>query len=439
MKTESLRILFRPRRNHLTLRGGDLVSLEQSVRALQALGAECVISNDLSLELARFDLVHLYTFENLTAMLEDFVNARRSGKHVVVTPIYWRRQYWDDMSERNAVERPNFDPAHMDVNDPSRRALVHWLDEQADRVTMQLLLDACGKIFPFSETEGALIAEDFNIAGEKICTAPDGLDEEFAQGDANRFWEKYAAPLGGKRDFVMTAARIEAQKNTLNVIRAWNSETIPLVFIGRATEPAYFEQCRAEAGAHVHFLGEMSPADLADAYAAAKVHVLASWWELMPHSAVEAALAHCNLAVTQNCPAREIFGDDCWICDPSDGQSIHAAIRAAFDAPRQTQLASHLRERFTWERTGKILADAYRQVVSQPVLPPNHLYLERLHQIAALRAEAWKLRELHYHELEARARELRGWLRELENQRAARKSVAHPLHFARRWLKRVQA
>ncbi len=434
---DALKILFRPRRNYSTRRGGDLVSLEQSARALQALGAECVISNDLTLDLARFDIVHLYTFENMTAMLEDFVNARRHSKRVVVTPIYWRRVYWDEMRERNAETRPEFDPARMDVNAPSRRALVHWLDEQADRVTMRVILDACEKIFPFSETEGTLLAEDFNLAREKICAAPDGVDEEFAQGDANRFWAKYARQLGGARDFIMTAARIEAQKNTLNVIRAWRDETIPLVFIGRATEPAYMQQCRAHAGAHVHFLGEMSPAELADAYAAARVHALASWWELMPHSAVEAALAHCNLVVTQNSPARETFGDACWLCDPADTQSIHDAMRAAYDAPRQTQLAAQLRERFNWERTGKILANAYRELLSHPAPPLDNAYVERLREVTALRAEAYALRELHYQKLEQNARELHDWMRDLESRRAARKKFPRPFEAARRFWKRV--
>lgn len=433
----SLNVLFRTRRNADSLRGGDVMSLAQTIQQLEPLGVKAVISNDPALDLTPFDLIHIYTLDLSAVALGYVVQARRQKKRVVVTPVYWRRRYWDLMRERSAPERPHFDPATMDAQDPARRELTQWLDEQAETATSRLILDAAERVFPKSEMEAALLEADLYTSAAKLRVAPNGIDEQFAHGDAGRFAQRYGAQIGTPGDFVLSVARIEAQKNSLQLVRAWKQERIPLVFIGQATEPEYLAKCRAEAGANVHFLDPMTPPELADAYTAAKVHVLVSWWEQVGRSAMEAGMAGCNLVMTENSPAREYFGEECFLCDPGDARSIHDAVRAAYDAPRQNRFAARLRQNCSWEQTAQVYANTYNELVSRAPAPLPESYAERLQQIADLRAEAWTLRELHYNELESRARELQAWMREMEAARDARMSSSRPLEAARRWFKRA--
>ena len=160
------------------------------------------------------------------------------------------------------------------------------------------------------------------------------------------------------------------------------------MFIGAVTEPAYLERCRAEAGASVHFLGLLPPQELADAYAAADVHVLASLVEQMGRVALEAGMAGCNLVMTQNSPAR-IF----WRRVPlvrsrqSNDHSRRDACspgRAAFEPARAT-----FREQFTWARAAHVLAEAYHELQTRPALPLPDDYNKRLMEVIDLRAEAW--------------------------------------------------
>lgn len=432
-----LKVLFRTRRNADSLRGGDVMSLAQTIEKLEPLGVRAVVSNDPAVDLTPFDLIHIYTLDLAAVALQYLVQARRENKRVVVTPVYWRRRYWDLMRERSAPERPHLNPATMDAQDPARRELTQWLDEQAEMATARLILDAAERVFPKSAMEAALLEADLRTSPAKMRVAPNGIDEQFAHGDAERFAQRFGAQIGNARDFVLSVARVEAQKNSLQLVRAWKQETVPLVFIGQATEPDYLAKCRAEAGANVHFLEPMTPSELADAYAAAKVHVMVSWWEQVGRSAMEAGMAGCNLVMTENSPAREYFGEDCFLCDPGDARSIHDAVRAAYDAPRQNHFAGRLRAKYSWAETAQVYAEAYHEILSRTPVPLPEWYAERLRQIADLRAEAWTLRELHYNELESRARETEAWMREMETAREARRNAPRPLEAARRWFKRA--
>lgn len=431
-----MNVLFLTRRNPNTFYEGDVMSLHQTARELESLGIRTTISDDPAIPFAPFDLIHLYTLDYAETP-QHLLQARRQGKRVVTTPVYWRRQYDGEMQERLAVERPHFDAATMHADDPARRALMHWLDEHAERAIARWALDTSELVFVKSHAEGEMLAQDFDTLREKMRLAPNGIDGRFAHGDAARFRNKYREMLGAAGEFVLCVARIDLQKNIPNLLRAWRDETIPLILIGARTNPGYFEQCRSQAGPHTHFLDPLSAQDLADAYAAARVHVLASWWEQVGRSAMEAGMAGCNLVMTQNSPAREYFGADCFLCDPADPTSIHAAIRAAYDAPHPNNVAARLQEHFSWAKTARMLADAYRAIPEHAEPMPIEMYAERLRYIAALRAEAWQLRELHYNVVENQARELRTWVGELQAAHNARARRANPLHIARGWFKRV--
>lgn len=361
-----LKILFLTRRNPDAARDGDIMSLAQTIQALESFNVRGVVSNDPAIDMAPFDVVHIYNLDVTAVALHYFVRARRQNKRVVVTPLYWRKQYWGEMQERNAPERPHFDPATMPVHAPARRALVHWLDEQAERATTRLLLDVSEWVFPKSNTEGTFLTDDFNTPAEKMRVARNGIDEQFAHGSAERFVARF-----GLRDFVLCVARLDYQKNIPNLVRAWRDEPIPLVLIGSRPDAEYFAECRAAAGENVHFLEAMPPPALADAYAAAKVHVLASWWEQAARSPMEAGMAGCNLVLTENCPAREYFGDECYLCDPGDLLSIRDAVRAAYAAPRQNHFAARLRQNCSWEHTAQVYARAYDELLARTPPPPN--------------------------------------------------------------------
>jgi len=409
------RVLFWIRRRTAP-RGGDLVALENTIAALRAYNIECAVSDDPAHDLSGYTLVHLYNLSHPTVAVEYVARATDAGKPLVVTPIYWSHAQWLETRARStSATRPEFFLGALSDDERALSQRVLLVSEQLGRAVHQLVCDAAARIFTFSRAEDDILAREFRAAREKLHVTYNGIDPAFQHGDAERFFK-----TRGLRDFVLSAARIEERKNTIGIIRAWRDETIPLVLAGNAPDADYLALCQREAGTNTHFLGALAPAQMADAFAAARVHVLASWWEEASLSALEAGLAGCNLAMTENSSAREYFGDMCFLCDPSDPQSIQAAIRAAYDTPRHTELAAHLRENFTWERVARVLSDAYAEIAAEPQSFLPRAGADEWKGVSEPLAELLYLRETYLRALETRTREQTAWARELERIIAAR-------------------
>lgn len=429
-----MRVIFFTRMGSASERGGDYLSLDCMIKELERLGVECTVEDDSPRDLAPFDIVNIYNLDVPIAALEYFVHARGQLKRIVTTPIYWRHTYWPDEVARNLATRPMFEPLESGgQNDRARTQLVKWLEEQFLCAADRFILTASEKVCAKSHSEADLLAADFGLPNEKICVSPNGVESLYSDGNAWRFVEQY-----GLRDFVLCVGRIEERKNTLGVIRAWRNESVPLVFVGRAWQEDYMARCRAEASDNVIFLGSLAPEQVADACAAARVHVQASWWEERGRASMEAGVAGCNLVVTQNSPARELYGDDCFLCDPADPQSIHRAICDALAAPRASDLPRRLRERFNWEKAARNLLYAYQEVLDKPLEPLPASYYSDLLELTDRLTELLELKEPHYASITRQVNELEGWtknlsdrLAEQEAERARWLNLA-PVRLARR-------
>jgi glycosyltransferase involved in cell wall biosynthesis len=410
-----MNVLFYPRRRAPEQRGGDWLALQETIRALEPLGVRATISTDPTLDLAPFDIVHLYSLGDPYSALEYALNVLRQQKPFVVTPIYWRHHQWLDARLRPTPNHPEY---ALDALSDAERAQVHQLIQLEENLytgVHQFILRAAARVFILSHAEGEILRADFGVRAEQMRVTHNGVAAAYAHGDAERFLAAHSIPA---RDFVLCVARVEERKNSLGVIRAWREENVPLVFVGRAPDEAYLQMCRAEAGAHVYFCGALSPDQVADACAAAKVHVMASWWEEQGMAALEAGIAGCNLVMTQNSPGREYFGDACFTCDPADARSIHDAIRAALDAPRNSALAAHIRETFTWERAANTLRDAY--AAAQNTAPASIDPFALINLTAQLR-ELWHIKHREHLRLSDAAAQQAAWLEQLEAIQAQRR------------------
>jgi glycosyltransferase involved in cell wall biosynthesis len=110
----------------------------------------------------------------------------------------------------------------------------------------------------------------------------------------------------------------------------------------------------------------MPQRELAGAYAAAHMHVQASWLETPGLTNLEAGLSGCNLALSDRGSVREYFGEKAWYCDPGEPRSIRAAAAGALAAPRghHAALRDTILNEFTWERSAVKLHRVYCEVVA---------------------------------------------------------------------------
>ena len=188
-------------------------------------------------------------------------------------------------------------------------------------------------ILPNSIAEVDLLSSTYNIGREKFWVVPNGVDESFAKASPDFFAKKY-----GITDFVLFVGRIDRRKNVLGLIKVCKDLSIPLIIIGHRDEVAYFEQCQKAASfsTDIKLLGFLphDSEDLRSAYAAAKVLALPSNFETPGLTALEAALAGCNIVITSKGSTKEYFREHAFYVNPLSIVDLKSQIKSAFEQPK---------------------------------------------------------------------------------------------------------
>ncbi|MDI6808600.1 MAG: glycosyltransferase family 4 protein [Candidatus Eisenbacteria bacterium] len=377
-----MKILMQSRFDLLADKGGDTVHVLKTKEELEKLGVSVDVSTEFAPDLKQYDLVHLFNLKLVESTYLQFLNARRQEKPVCFSPIYWRltEEESGQFHKQQLFAYGRLKVIHLQRAKERLKKieglwpLFSWytrklktkrfqpaefyrLRREPGEKRMQLEV-LCGSaiLLPNSESEMSMVREYFGVEKDYIVV-PNGVDPCFENGNADAFCNKYHL-----RDFILCVARIEERKNQLSIIRALGDMSIPLVFIGAKREP-YFSRCAREAGGNVHFLGHMEGVDLADAYAAARAHVTASWYETPGLSNLEAALAGRSIVVSTKGSTRDYFGDHAEYCDPYDVNSIREAVVRALERRPSKELRELVRSKYSWEKAAQSTLTAYQKAL----------------------------------------------------------------------------
>lgn len=384
-----MRVLLQIRPDYLDRPGGDATQARRTAEELRGLGIEAALRGGVAPDLAGYDLVHIFNTEEIHDPVRQAIRARGWGLPVVLSPIYWQPVPFGD------GWKP---PPQAATDAPLPRAM---------RALQRLTLGTARLLLPNSAAEAAQIASVFPGLRAAVAVVPNGVDARFAEGDGARFCARHGLAARG---FVLCAGRKEERKNQLSLIRACAALGLPLVLPGQELAAAadYLAACRAAAEASpapVLFLPDLPADELADAYAAARVHVQASFYETVGLSSLEAALGGANIVTTTNSGAREYLGDLAWYCDPAPPDSIVAALAAAWSAPLRAGAGSALATRYSWRRAAELTAQGYEEVLrmAEPAARTRWLpelsaedYIAHLEDLIQIQLEAIAFRDQQY-------------------------------------------
>jgi len=178
--------------------------------------------------------------------------------------------------------------------------------------------------------------------------------------------------LVGGREFVLCAGRIEPLKNSLAVAHAAERLDLPVVFAGALPGPRhalYAARLRRAVRARAEcaqWLGDVSYPRLRRLMARARVHVLASWTEVVGRVSLEAALAGAAVVASDTGHAPDYLGRDSeglFLFDPGAPGALDEALAAAWQRGRDpgSALATRVGEQFTWDVVGPKLLEALPQ------------------------------------------------------------------------------
>ena len=361
--------------------GGDGVQIRETARQLQRRGHQVSIQNSNRPEVADADLVHIFNCRVHQAFVQQMATCQAAGKPVVVSPIWISigRALWGSRGSFGILSkavREGYESVRQDLEQLKCRELIVNLDQgnldargggSYDLSWLRdigSLLQKADGILPNSWLELKAVQSDLYWGGAQFEIAHYGVDPKlFLDADP----EPFRRHTGIQGPFVLQAGRVEAGKNQAMLCWALRESKLPIVLIGGTRHwPAYADLCKAIGEDRLTLIDHLPQELLASAYAAARVHCLASWMDTCGLVSLEAALSGTPLVGSTFGHELEYLQHDAWLADPGDPASIRLAVEAAWQAGRHSDRPLRLKQRilseYNWERTASATETLYKTV-----------------------------------------------------------------------------
>lgn len=374
----SMRVLLRLRPNY-RLEGGDDADMALGLR--EALGRSDIsidIATRATQPLRNYDLVHCVELGCPHEAYQTAMNALAWDRPFVLTPLYW------DHAELSRVQDTHWGRSPR----PKHLVQVGWEEQLAT-------LEHTDVMLPSGQTERLGICREFGVDPDCVIVPASVPADVMTAKEVPSLRERY-----GGRDFVLSVGRIEDRKNQWTLIRACEQLSLPLVLVGSASmdQLRYLADCKRGAGPNTYFVSGLERGDLLTHYATAKVHAMASWFELPGLSTLEAAAAGANVVSTNRGTAEDHLGELAWYCDPADVRSVTDAVRAAYEAPRRARQQVIDRVAPGWAKSAEAVVHAYELACGRPKRPPSPRVLAML-LLTKEHAREHELKRERYREL----------------------------------------
>jgi Flp pilus assembly protein TadD/glycosyltransferase involved in cell wall biosynthesis len=353
-----MRILFQIRENAFSQRGGDTVDIERISAGLQSLGVRSEIDCNLAVNPKDFDLVFLVNFTLPQLLQQQAHKAVQAQVPFVVLALNEDIPSFHNQSHRAAAELMSYVRNNQPHRQFSRDYPNVWNTNPVNRFENEWVARNAAMIFATGEREAKVI--NANYPGlQNVRNIELGFDP-MVTGSAERFYQEF-----GVKDFILCVGRIESRKNQLMLLKAMEREshTIVLAAGGFTYQPDYDQAVRAfKRDGQTLILGKLSQQQLSDAYAASKIHVLPSWYELPGLVSMEAASIGKNVVVTDMGTTRDYFEDHALYCDPASPESVKNATLAAWYSEPKAATSEHIRA-FNWTRTAEQVLKHLQELV----------------------------------------------------------------------------
>lgn len=363
-----LRVLMQSRPNTFSQRGGDTTVLERLSQGLVALGHEVCVDLNAQQDPRTFDIVHLFNFAT-PALTQEFARrATAAGTPFVVTTLY--EDIPDFHTQSHYVANKLIEYVHNGQHKDSWIISSAELSSvpRANRFAADQIATTAAALFPNGKGEAHALRRDFpNI--KRSIEIPVGHEIGVPCGP-ELFRETY-----GVSDFILCVGRFESRKNQLMLLKALEHSDFTVVLAGGgfSYQPAYEAAIRSfQRRGKTIIVGRLSSEMLSSAYAASRVHVLPSWYELPGLVSLEAAAQGKNIVVTRTGTTADYVGDKAFYCMPWDADSILSAVTAAYYAPPREGLVEMARS-FRWEDAVCRTEEAYGEVLGRNIKQPKCL------------------------------------------------------------------
>lgn len=349
--------------------GGDTIQLLNTAKYLRYLdiSVDIKLTTD-SIDYTQYDLIHFFNIIRPADILPHIYKAKLP---FVVSTIYVDYSNYE-RKNRNGILGVAFKFLKPDQIEFMKFFARYFFNKEGvlqndyirlgHRKSIQKIAGGAKLLLPNSQSEYNRFSRDYAV-NAPFAVIPNAVDTSL-------FADSITADTNYK-DHVISVARIEGRKNQLNLVKAALQTDLKLSVIGKASpnHVSYYESCLhvAARSSRIQFISHLQQSELAPIYKAAKVHVLASWFETTGLSTLEAALLGCNIVITDKGDTRDYFKDYAFYCDPDNIASIKNAIQDAYTSPFPDELRRLILDNYTWEIAAEKTLQAYEHALLNTV------------------------------------------------------------------------
>jgi glycosyltransferase involved in cell wall biosynthesis len=362
--------------------GGDVLQVLRYIEAGKRTGKdgahrfEGVLMDDLHASLTGFDLIHLTNIDRPVDTYSSFLRAREAGKPIVLSSIHHAYEEIErfEREGRGGVVGLVSGALGFCRLEYLRSLLRSFHYPQLAKPTLGMLaggmresqqkvLAGVNRILVLTDKEKKDIIRNFGeIPEEKFACLRNGFEGEETRD-----------VISGERDIdCCIVGRIEARKNQIAVLRVLERLGLRGVFVGGENQNhrgycRRFRKMVSNSGSR--YLGAITHAETLQVMRRARVHISASWFEVLSLVDLEAYWAGCGVVSSRCGGTREILGDEAEYVDPGSDVSIGEGVlkmlaKAATDGHgsgrRKTEVTPE-----TWDDVGERLTDLYRDCVKK--------------------------------------------------------------------------
>jgi glycosyltransferase involved in cell wall biosynthesis len=232
-----------------------------------------------------------------------------------------------------------------DVSFAREPEMMGWKDRTIFRLVVPRAVRRAARVLTVSERTKRDLVELYDLPGEKIVVAPNGVDPTFSPGP-------------GAHDYVLSVGAIQARKNQLAALDAAIAVGLPLVVAGPQKDAALAAELRRR-GARLE--GYVDTQRLAELYRGAACLVQSSRYEGFGLPVVEAMASGTPVVAVPDPALREVAGEAAVVVPTAD---LAAGIRTAL-AERDRLVAAGLERAraFSWRAAAERTLAVYREIL----------------------------------------------------------------------------
>ncbi|HEX8607920.1 MAG TPA: glycosyltransferase family 4 protein [Pedobacter sp.] len=366
MREGTLKVLMIGRATLDSSPGGDSVQLYSTAKYLRLVGVEVDVhlSNE-SIKYEKYDIIHFF---NIIRPDDILSHIKRTTLPFVISTIFVDYSEFERLNRKGlqGIITRSFSGDNLEylkaiaryfLNGDKIQSRYYLLNGHKASVNYVSLKSKA--LLPNSHSEYQRFIEKYK-SNKNYRKIPNAIDLSV--------FDDFVTPNEKFRDHIICVGRIEGRKNQLNLLIALSNTDYKVTLIGQQSpnHKAYYEECLRiiESNPNFRIINHIGHSELSSIYKAAKVHVLASWFETTGLSSLEAAAMGCNIVVSRKGDTEEYFEDMAFYCDPGDISSIRSQVDAAFVSGFNITLRQKIRREYTWARAAEDTYSAYKSVLS---------------------------------------------------------------------------